>query len=232
MLRYRDTKVKEFWQEITVGGESSILYLNVLTDGDAVPYGLLGVEIRQSLMTRFLTYGDLTASKKSGYAISHWDGSDLYRPIFLNGPYVKSKLGEKPHHFTPIRNSKFVTYSGDLYDDRAYHVDDFVAIALPLRLYEKGSKMQQENQWVMIAYIAKDEFYIYTDRVRNILIIQTISAIVFSIAIASLLSGMLVRPLRTIIQDIQSSELDGELALRNVDVTELDLLIDTIRKLT
>ncbi len=221
--RFRERGEDYFWCRYNVGQQSSML-LMVAVELEGEVRAVVGLEIDENLLNDYLTYVELSAAKKSAYAIVKYNSIyDSYSNEFIYGPTVAAKLGDKVLKFKAINNVNFVTYSGMNYS--AFDVDDYVALVFPLRI---SNKLQaQEFEWFFVAYIDKNEFYIHSASVSELLIQSVFITLLFSAGLAFYISKVMTGPIESISKYAAGSNEQKEIGIR-----EYDHLFDIVGKMS
>ncbi|MDO4753734.1 MAG: hypothetical protein Q4A41_01900, partial [Bacillota bacterium] len=176
-------------------------------------------EINERVITDYLNYVELSAAKKSAYALARKNAVyGTYRNEFINGPFVSGRLPKTELSYKRIDNINFVTYSGSTYT--AYSVDDFVAIVLPLRLNPV------DLEWSLIAYIPKDEFYVHSSSIKNLVRRSSLVTIVISVILAYLISRLMTSPIRSLVLFAEKREINKDFGIK-----EYDKIMDLMQKM-
>lgn len=230
--RYYNDGELEYWIHVKDGDEKSLFYIQTLIDTSInQPYGMICVEARDNLILRYLTYGELSASKHSAYSIAKRMGS-TYENIFMNGPYIKSQLRSSNLEYVKTYNKNFIMYSGDNFADKVYHVGDYVAIVLPLNLSDRNNSRDVDTQWCTIAYIPREEFYVYSTRFLVFMLIVVSVSLVVSLFAGLLITKRIVRPVTVMTEEIYEAGPDSVIDIKSVNIQELDYLAETVMNLT
>lgn len=230
--RYYDDGELEYWIEVKNGSALSLFYVQTLIDTRInQPYGIICVEARDNLILRYLTYAELSASKHSAYAIAKRIGS-TYDNIFINGPYIKSTLRGPDLEYVKTYNKNFVTYSGDNFAEKVYHIGDFVAIVMPIKLSDRNSDFETESHWYTIAYIPKEEFYVYSTRFLVFMLLVVFVSLLVSFVAGWFITKRIVRPVKVIADEVSEAGPDTVIDIKPVNIQELDYLAETVMTLT
>lgn len=230
--RYYDDGELEYWLDIQNGDAHSLFYVQILIDARInQPYGIICVEARDYLILRYLTYGELSASKRSAYSIAKRVGS-TYDNVFINGPYIKSQLRGSNLDYVKTYNKNFITYSGDNFADKVYHVGDFAAIIMPIKLTDRNNNFEVESSWYTIAYIPREEFYVYSTRFLALMLVVVLVSLAVSMTSGWFITKWIVRPVRVIADEISDAGPNTVIDIKPVNIQELDYLAETVMALT
>lgn len=223
LIQYVRKRLKEkgepyFWYKYHMGNQDSMmLFTSVEHEGRQL--GIIAIEINESVMNDYLNYIELSATKKSAYAIARKNIIyGTYYNEFINGPFVSAKLPKGELSYKKIDNVNFVTYSGTNYV--AYSIDDFVAIVLPLRL---GTV---DFDWSIIAYIPKDEFYVHSSSIMNLVKRSIAITVIISVGLAYLISRLMTAPIRSLVKFAENNEVHKDFGIK-----EYDKIMDLMNKM-
>lgn len=221
--RFDDNGEDYFWYSHSEGQHKSMMLMVAVRTEDRV-CAVVGIELDENILGDYLPYVELSAAKKSAYAIAKRnDIYGSYKNEVISGPAVAAKLGTENLNLKTINDVNFITYSGVNYS--VYHVDDFVALVFPLRI---NNRLQtQENEWYLIAYIGKDEFYIHSSSIGVLLIQSVIITLLLSLGLAYYVSKVMTNPINTLAKFARGTERS-----KGFGITEYDHLYDIVGKMS
>lgn len=216
--RFQEKGEAFFWYKFRIGNQDSMFFFTpVQHEGRQI--GIIAIEINESVLTDYLNYVELSATKKSAYALARRNSIyGTYRNSFINGPFVSGKLSKGELSYKKIDNVNFVTYSGNTYT--AFSIDEFVALVLPLRL---GTL---EQEWCLISYIPKEEFYIHSSSIMNLVRRSALVTVVISVGLSYLISRLMTSPIRSLVQFAEKRE-----AQKKLNIKEYDHILELMQKM-
>lgn len=217
--RFEKTRESYFWYKFKCGNQySMMLFTPVRVYGEVV--ALIGLEINENFLTYFLNYVELSAAKKSAYAIAKYNPVyNTYYNEFINGPHVTGRLPNIPLHLKRIENVNFVTYSGANYI--AYSVGDYVCIVMPLRISEF------RNDWVLISYIPRDEFYVHSSFMLELFQQSALVTILLSVGLAFVISKVMTSPVSAVVDYTEKRT-----ELKSVGIREYDRIMELVERIS
>lgn len=217
--RFKERSEPFFWYKFRIGNQDSMMFFTPI-EYKGRQLGIIAIEINESVLTDYMNYIELSATKKSAYALARRNTVyGTYRNAFIHGPFVSARLSGGEISYKKIDNVNFVTYSGNPYT--AYSVEEFVAIVLPLRL---GAS---EQEWSLIAYIPKEEFYVHTSSIVELVRRSAFVTVIISIALAFLISKLMTSPIRSLVRLAEKNEVQ-----KDFNIKEYDRIMELMQKMS
>ncbi len=201
-----------------------ITYSVPLLDENNKPYGVLGIDVSLDYLNSLLNYREIDSNRKGSYILGIDDNNDMnFEQMTSTGAMVNKTIGDQ-------QNIK-------LTDNKVY--DSIYELKLPdsekttyacikyLKLYNSNTPFENER-WAVIGIIEKDNLLYHSDRFRNMLTISLIISSLIGVIIVIIAAEKVTTPIINLAKDVTTSDPRQPLALRKINISEIDDLSSAI----
>ena len=222
-----------YWSPLfTMYGDDDniITYTVPLLDGQGTFLGVLGLEIGEQLVLDEIPYKEvLNGSNASCYLVYRMKDSSRYQALVSSFPSGKN-LADKDGYL------QYSTYTGseNIYWMKEELKQDYIGAIVNMDMYAKDSPFYGE-QWAVLGAESDQELLSNVNSLRIGVFIAIGVIIVLTAIQAWILCFLFVVYLRRITASIQESSLEDEIQeeiqLEEVDITEFQELSDSVKQL-
>lgn len=201
-----------------------ITYSIPLMDKNNNPYGVLGVAISLNYLSSLLTYEDIDVNGKGVYILGQDNNNDMdFDKIMSTGPMVSKILGDSEKVKLNTKEAYDSIYELKVYDSEkiAYACTKY------FNLYNTNTPFENEK-WAVIGIIEKDNLLFYSNRFNKMLIVSVIISSLIGIIFVIFAGGRITRPIRNLAKDVSRSNPMEPLALKKINISEIDELSSAI----
>lgn len=222
-----DASLFGYWSQpfcLNSSDSPRIAYSMPLTDADGTLYGVIGIAVSLSYIGSFLPSEELAQSDSLGYLIAYQDGSQgELQPILCGGAYQERIL----HTDKPLILSE-KDFSRKIYLLKEHRSKKTIyACQKKLGLYQANTPFEEE-EWYVIGLQEQNQLLNLMQKTENAMVYSILLAIVLGIAGGSIISHITVKPITTLIHEVQASNpMDGTV-IKKTGLYELDELTDAI----
>ncbi|MEG0592624.1 MAG: EAL domain-containing protein [Coprobacillus sp.] len=204
--------------EIVGSERKCISYILPLVYNQKV-YGAVGVDISFSYLQKLLPYDELTKSSNSGFVLALTEESQTYLPMYINGPSYTQDIKQLESFQTTGKDIEYI-------DNAIYCKSE------KLNLYNTNTPYEDE-QWVLMGIIDKDELYSFADHLKDVFMIVFIIVIVLGAVLSYMLSRYIANPIVHLAKYIgKTTNAFSRVNLDRTHIIEVDQLIEAIEKLS
>ena len=213
----------------------SVLSYSIPVRGtDGTCYGILGIEVSTETLAGLLPSNDLDENSRGGYALLTYSRSEQAEDqIFCSGRYffgnrLKSDLSGK----------ETITLIGDDSQANFYRLSEQTLLGepayaslRPLNLYNTNTPFV-DQQWALVGIENQEALFGLSDKLQKSIVIAVGLSMLIGLAGIYIVALYVVRPLRSLMVQLDKSSPDGEIVLAPSRVREIDELADTIHRLS
>ncbi len=227
-------------QDLLNNDENNFVYIYPIIDKyTGVLYGILGIEIRESLVRDIMDSSFVRMEYPSGFAIVKNSRSgkkvisadiEAYTGDYIYAPSKKDRLyyvEEKNIYQNSNFNYKenFLSIFGKTDDDRVY------AIEHRLNIYNQDSYYSSEDWKLLVLFDERNLKYHsigYEEGVIMSIVISIITAILLTIIVARLFTS----PIKSLVKEIGKMDLKQDVRFKRTRVKEVNVLKSTIEDMS
>lgn len=205
-----------------------ITYSIPLIDKNNNPYGVLGIAISLNYLNSLLTYEDIDVSGKGVYILGQDNNNDMdFDKLMSTGPMINKILGDSESVKLGSKEVYDSIYELKLNDSQkiAYACTKY------FNLYNTNTPFEDEK-WAVIGIVEKDNLLFYSNRFTNMLIISVIISSLIGIVFVIFAGGRITKPIRNLANDVNKSNPMEPLALKKINISEIDELSSAIEVLS
>jgi len=201
-----------------------ITYSIPLMDKNNNPYGVLGIAISLNHLNSLLSYEDIDSNGKGAYILGMDDNNDMnFEKLMSTGPMINKIVGD--HENVQLNNK-------EIYDSiYEVNVNDSKKIAYActkyFNLYNTNTPFENEK-WAIIGVVEKDDLLYYSNRFTNMLIFSMVISSLIGVAFVIFSGGRITKPIRNLAKDVKKSNPREPLALKKINISEIDELSSAI----
>ena len=165
-LMNKDSKEYGFWSvgEASWLGETtpSFTYSEPLILSDGTLYGVVGVELQEDYLRKFLPYHELEPNQSSAYAFAKvregTNGSLIIDRGLLSSDILTEEVLNQPLELVPIKNE--INHYTCVIEDHSYYVS-----AEPFSFYRTRTQLHDQD-WRLLGIVDKNELYMAAYKVQ------------------------------------------------------------------
>ena len=206
----------------------SITYSVPLLDENNEPYGVLGVSISLNYLNSFLNYEEIDSAGKGVYILGIDDNYDMnIEQISSTGPMINKIIGD--HKNVQLNDNEIYD---SIYELKVNDSEKTAyACKKDFKLYNTNTPFQNEK-WSILGIVEKDSLLYYSDKFTNILTIPLIVSSLIGIIVVIIAGGRVTRPIIKLARDVRTSNPREPLALKKINISEIDELASAIMTLS
>lgn len=223
-LSYKDLG---YWSrpfELNEKDVNIITYSIPLLDDNNKPYGVLGIAVSLNYLNSLLDYKEIDSNGKGAYllGIGTNDSMDFYK-VMTTGPMANNILGDDERLI--LKNNEvyksIYEIEGDNSNETAYACTSY------LRIYNTNTPFENDR-WAVMGIIEKKDLLYYYDKFTKLLVISLIISGIAGILAAFLAGGRVIKPIRGLAEEVKKSNPREPLALKKINISEIDELASAI----
>lgn len=192
---------------------------------DGTVYGILGMEVALSDLSKYFPVSDLDDNLNAGYGIAIENEDGLYENIYGKGALYDAVSRENvPLEYTMQEN-------GELYkvENTSIGNQDIYAVMLPMNLYDK-TVPYEDTQWVVCGYVTENSVYGTGSALYERMILIILCSIGAAVLVVYLLCRYVTKP-RYRLADSVHGGITGIRNFKKTGIAEMDELHKTVKQL-
>lgn len=202
-----------------------ITYTRPLYDSKDNVIGIIGIEISEQQLCKFLPSTDLETKDSYGYLIGFKENGDSKLEPLLLTKAIQKRLfkGETSISYSNV-NQKIEIF-------KLKNVDTATSIYITmdqLGLYQTNTPFQN-NQWYLVGMMSENHLFSYVKRIQGILWVATISSIIIGVIVGYIVSFRFTKPITALANKVKDSDKSTMLELEETGLTEVDELSKAIQ---
>lgn len=202
---------------------SIITYSIPLLDKHNQVIGVIGVEISEQHLSKFLPATDLQNKDAYGYMLG-------FRPP--NDDKVKAIVLTKSIQKRFVEKNEYLDYSiidpqNSIYLLKSEHTKLYLAVE-DLGLYSINTPFQ-DNRWYLIGIMNENVLLSYVLRIKSILLVSFIASVLIGVVVGYLSSYVFTKPITEIAQKVKETNYDNAIELQHTGLSEVDKMLDIIQ---
>lgn len=205
-----------------------ITYSMPITGEDGAVYGVLGIDITTSYLSRMLTYDEIVEDKRGVYALGYsTDGGSTYTIACKSGPAYQSYFNGDTELLCSASDY------GDLVHISSENsaADDLLASVQPISLYDRNTPFENQ-QWALIAVAPHDSLLGFATQFRNMILLCVFLMLILGIGAAVFTSRRITDPITRLAGELKHSNPDKAIVLQRIRIQEIDELSASIETLS
>lgn len=198
-------------------------YSMPILDKDGAVLAVIGADMDVNYLTSLMTADDFSREDQGSFVLGkrNADGSiDVacvagisYKQYFqAEDTTVRGKKNLEGHCFT-VEGSR--------------NKREMYAAAIPLNLYSPNTAFE-DDEWVLVGMQPAEKLMAFSEQFRHTVYVAVLAAIVFSVLVAALASGRMIRPITRLAKQVKEAEPGSELDLGATNIAEIDTLAEAI----
>ncbi len=202
-----------------------ITYSMPLFDKDKQLIGIIGVEVSEQYLSKFLPATDLQMKDSYGYILGYQEspGQKIESIVLTRAIQKRIAQNGQPlaYRIKDETNSIYCLES----DDIKGHI--YLAIE-SLGLYGNNTPFQQ-SQWYLIGIIQESHLLSYVMKIKYILIVSLAASVVVGVVIAYFVSYRFTKPIIDVAAKVKETSAVKKIVLENTGLKEVDELLRAIQ---
>lgn len=202
-------------------------YSMPILDRDGTALGVIGVDMSVSYLSSMLSSDTLARTEPVSYVLGLRQEDGSVRIACTEGSTFKQYF----------RTEEQTLVLGEVLDGNNFTVQgtrngrQLFASVIPLNLYSTNTAFEGD-QWVLVGLQSAESLMAFSEQFRKVLAVSVVIAIIFSLMIASIASGNLIRPITRLAKQVKEADPGSELKLDKTNIAEIDTLADAIEHLS
>ena len=203
---------------------SVIAYSIPFFDSHGVLRGVFGIEITLNYLAKFFPAAELQAQDSLGYLIAFSNvGGDMI-PIVMGGALQQRMIEkDRPLLLTTAKKDKNI-YRIENHNGK----EALYAAVEKIGLYPYNTPFENE-QWFLIGIMREDYLLNATNRIKNIMLISLLAAIIIGSIGGTLISFRVSKPIVSLASQVKESDKKHELTFAPTGLSELDELSQSVQ---
>lgn len=204
---------------------SIITYTMPLFDKNNKLIGIIGVEISEQYLTKFLPATDLQKRDSYGYMLGYQQpDKEGIETILLTKEIQKriTKVGNTlDYTVVDPKNSVFLLENNDIKGKTYLSIEN-------LGLYSNNTPFQQ-NQWYLIGIMGENHLLSYVLKIKYILFVSLIASVIIGIIFGYIESHKFTKPIIEVAKKVKGTNSGKVIEIEDTGLTEVDELLNTIQ---
>ena len=187
---------------------------------DGTVYGVMGITVSEDYLESMMSPQELDAENTGSFVLARTTDGKEYESIFSTGIIAKN-LAEDNH---------IIRFKNEPANGRVSEIDDGAGNygnVQNIDLYRRTSPYSREK-WAIIGVLPSSTLFRSSDRLQMTVMIAFAASIVLGIAGAVVGSYFFTRPIRKMVDEIRSKDVNDELKFQSSNVQEIDALENAI----
>lgn len=192
---------------------------------DGTVYGVIGMEVALSDLSKYFPVSDLDDNLNAGYGIAIENKDGLYENIYGKGALYDAVSRENvPLEYTLQEN-------GELYkvENTGIGNQDIYAVMIPMNLYDK-TVPYDDTQWVVCGYVTENSVYGMGSALYERMIFIILCSIGAAVLVVYLLCRYVTKPLYRLADSVHGG-ITGIRNFKKTGIVEMDELHKTVKQL-
>lgn len=195
-------------------------------DGSVI--GVLGVDITEQYLYSLLNYDEIAADKAGAYFLGITrDGGKTYERVSSNGPRYKYLFDDA----ALLTAGAQIASEVRAFDAPGRKAGDVLGSVQNFKLYNVNTPFDNER-WALIGIVERDVLLQFSDQITSMSYLATAISLVLGILGVYLSSRMVTRPITALVTNLQKSDPNKPVALKKLNIKEIDELTDSIESLS
>lgn len=218
-----ESKLLGYWSlpfRLTPQDMSIITYTMPLFDKHNNVIGVIGIEISEQYLYKFLPATDLQKRDSYGYMIGYGsgDGSNIKATVLTKAIQRRITREDELQEYTVVdkENSVFLL-------NNANGKGKLYAVVENIGLYANNTPFA-ENQWFLIGFMSDNQLLSYVNNIKVILQMSLVLSAVAGLVFGYLISRSFTKPIIAVAEKVRSSNKLKEIHLEETGLLELDEL--------
>ena len=204
---------------------SVITYSMPLFDKKNQLIGVIGVEVSEQYLSKFLPATDLQKKDSYGYMLGYQQpGKEGIESIILTKAIQKriTKIGNTLD-YTSVdpKNTVFLLENQSIKGKLYLSIEE-------LGLYSNNTPFQQ-NQWYLIGIMGENNLLSYVMKIKYILFVSLIASVIIGIIFGYIVSYMSTKPIIEVAKKVKQTNAAKVIEFEDTGLTEVDELLKTIQ---
>ncbi|QQO11111.1 EAL domain-containing protein [Breznakiella homolactica] len=217
-----------YWSNMfTLAGDATpvITYSIPLIYSDGTVYGVLGIDITENYLRRFLPYEEIGNSPDSIYVLAITDHRRAqFEPVCINARAYS------------VRFDDDIVFAGaESGADSVYRFSDdgisYYGSVQPFRLYNSNTPFAGQ-QWVLIGMEERWQLLEFPDRLKYLLLIISTVSLFLGICCVYIAQRIVIKPISSVAQELESVNTRNRVTLTKTNIREIDRLTDSIESMS
>lgn len=204
----------------------SITYSIPLRDQNGHHFGVMGVEISQDYLYKFLPFDAFAESQSYGYLLASLDiKTGAIIPLISQGTVQKSIVTLDQPMSLRLENERYHSFSTDTPIGRiCTHYDE-------LSLYRPNTPFA-DSHLVLLGLTAMSNITTFSDQLNRTLSFMVFLSVVLGALLSALVGYQFAQPIVRLSRAVQSSHFDSSVSLGRTGIAEIDDLSSAIEQLS
>ncbi len=223
-----DSKLLGYWSkpfQLFSGDSSIITYTIPLFDEHHNAIGVIGVEISEQQLCKFLPPTELERKDSYGYFIAYQEeGESSYVPLILSKAIQKRLFKGKD-------NISFNSVDSKIGIEKLKNSNSYTNIYLSmdeLNLYQPNTPFL-DNHWYLVGMMSENHLFSYVRRIQTILWVATVASVIIGVSVGYIVSHQFTKPISRLAKEVRESNKGQRLELIETGLTEVDELASAMQ---
>ncbi|AFA49997.1 diguanylate cyclase precursor [Acetobacterium woodii DSM 1030] len=202
-----------------------ITYSQPLFDKNNQFIGVIGVELSEQYLSKYLPGTDLQTKDSYGYLLGFRESHSQQLETILLTKSIQERF---THEGEPLNYSSIdADHSIFLLKNSNSQSKLYLAVE-NLDLYNTNTPFES-NQWYLIGIMNESNLLAYVYRIRNILIISFIASVIIGVLCTYFISYRFTKPIAAVARKVKESTAVKAIKLEHIKLSEVDELLDAIQ---
>ena len=197
-----------------------ITYTMPLFDNNNKVIGVIGVEISEQYLKKYLPATDLQTKDSYGYMLGYGsqDSNDIKSIVLTKAIQRRIVTENENFNYSPVDSDNSIS----LLQNNNIKGKIYIAVE-SMGLYANHSPFEQ-NQWYIIGLMHENQLLSFVNKIKSILIISLTLSAIAGIVFGYLVSRSLTRPIIEVAEKVKNADKMKEIHLEETGLLELDEL--------
>lgn len=202
-----------------------ITYTRPLLDGENRLIGIVGVEVSEQYLSKFLPSTDLQMRDSYGYMLGYGktQKADI-EPILLTRA-IQKRLAQNGQ---PLEYKAMDT-ENSIYTLENHSLKGNIYLSIEsLGLYNNNTPFQQ-SQWYLIGIMGENHLLNYVNTIKTILVVSMIASVIVGVVFAYIVSHRFTKPIVLVSRKTKETNTGKRIILEHTGLKEVDDLLKVIQ---
>lgn len=204
---------------------SIITYTRPLFDDENRLIGIVGVEVSEQYLSKFLPATDLQMKDSYGYMLGYrQEQTDNIEPIMLTRA-IQKRIAQNGH---PLEY-KAMDQENSIYILENHNLKGNIYLSIEsLGLYNNNTPFQQ-SQWYIIGIMGENHLLSYVTTIKSILVVSMLASVFIGVVIAYFFSYRFTKPIILVSRKTKETNTGKRIVLEKTGLKEVDELLKIIQ---
>jgi diguanylate cyclase (GGDEF)-like protein len=204
-----------------------ITYSIPLIASDGTVFGVMGIDLTETYLLSMMNYSDLWPNKKGSYCLGITeDGGNTFKQVAISGISYRRFFSQGG-----VIKSGGAAYGKIIRLDGQNGKGNALASVENLQLYNANTPFSNQ-QWVLMGIVEKDVLLSFSSQVLQLIYLALFLAMLLGLIGAVAASRLITRPIILLAAEVKTSNPEQAIALKKLNITEIDQLTASIEDLS